>query len=452
MVIGISGTNLKELCKAGIQEIDLKKLKKAGIEKKPLGHDFVYRYPPSDKMPFMDLRRFIDDLNETDLSNGEIAFYLHLPFCTKICSYCHYSKQLAGSREIELYLKAVKKEISAYGELIKAQINLNSIFFGGGTPTLLKAEQLQDLLSFLSTELNLPLEKKEISIESSPETLQEEKLFALREAGFNRLSIGVQDLDDTVLKQCNRNHSREQALQAFDSARSAGFDNINIDLLYGLSGQTIESWEQTMQQISELKPESVTASDLRILPGAKFYSMRESAFASIEQMLAMYSLFVEKMLSAHYLQQFPYQFVKKGKEMQFLEQQWSNGSFIGFGQSSCSFIAKWDFNNAFPLKRYCEAVVGNGISAAMGKKLSKKEEMIRFAALGLKKSGINREHGGLNKKLFRQKFGLEIEEAFKGEIKKLRALELIENNANFLRLSKKGLFFHDETAKQFFEK
>jgi len=439
MVIGISAQELLEL-------------KKAGIEKKPLGHDFVYRYPPSDKMPFVNLKEFLHDLKKTDFSDQEIAFYLHLPFCTKICHYCHYSKQLAGSKEIELYAKAAKKEISAYRELIKGEIKLNSIFFGGGTPTLLKAGQLSDLLQALSTTFDLNLEKKEVSIESSPETLQEEKLFALREAGFNRLSIGVQDFNDAVLKQCNRNHGTKQALQAFDSARSAGFENINIDLLYGLPGQTIESWGQTMRQTSELKPESVTASDLRILPGAKFYNGEKKIFPNTGQMLEMYKIFVEKMLSMHYIQQFPYQFVKPGREMVFLEQQWSNASFLGIGQSSCSYMAKWDFNNAFPLKKYCEAVAEKGISAAMGKKLSKKEEMIRFAALGLKKSGVNREQSGINKKLFKEKLGLEIEEAFKGEIKKLRALELIEEKGNFLRLSEKGLFFHDETAKQFFEK
>jgi oxygen-independent coproporphyrinogen-3 oxidase len=138
--------------------------------------------------------------------------------------------------------------------------------------------------------------------------------------------------------------------------------------------------------------------------------------------------------------------------MVFLEQQWSNGSFLGIGQSSCSFIAGWDYNNAFPLKKYCAAVEQNKISAAVGKKLSAKEEMIRFAALGLKKCGINREQGGINKKLFKEKFGLEIEEAFKGEIQKLQALELIEKKGNVLGLSKKGFFFHDEIAKQFFEK
>ncbi len=429
---------------------ELLELRKAGIEKNPRDHDFVYRYPPSDKMPFIDLKRFIGNLEGADFAKEEIAFYLHLPFCTKICSYCHYSKQLAVSKEIELYAEAVKKEMSGYRELIKGEIKLNSVFFGGGTPTVLKAEQLSELLQSLSTTFDLNLEKKEISIESSPETLGEEKLFALREAGFNRLSIGAQDFDDAVLKQCNRNHGTKQALQAFDSARSAGFQNINIDLLYGLPGQTIESWEQTMQQISELKPESVTASDLRILPGAKFYSTDE-IFPSTGQMVEMYSLFAEKMLSMHYIQQFPYQFVKPGREMAFLEQQWSNGSFLGIGQSSCSFIAKWDYNNAFPLKKYCEAITDNKISAAMGKKLSKKEEMIRFAALGLKKCGINREQSGINKATFKKKFGIEIEGAFKEQIEKLLALGLIENKGDWLRLSGKGLFFHDEIGKRFFE-
>ncbi len=436
---------------AGIEKIDLTGLKRGGIEKKQFGHDFVYRYPASKAMPIINKESLFADLKETDFSAVQMAFYLHLPFCTSICSYCHYFKQLPSSSEIELCLKAMKKEIATYSEFIDSKTKPNSVFFGGGTPTLLKASQLNSLLQFLAESFEFGPGQAETTIESSPETLDEAKLFSLREDGFNRLSIGMQDFNDAVTKKCNRNHNREQALNAFDFAKSAGFRNINIDLIYGLPGQTAKLWKDTLAKISELKPQSVTASDLRILPGTRFYSVQRNEFPNVEQILGMYSLFVEEMLSLGYKQQFPYQFVKPGSEMRFLENQWSNGQFVGFRPSSCSYLAKWDYNNAFPLKKYLEFVAENKIAAAVGKKLGKGGEMIRFFALALKKSGINRPKSGINKKRFRQKFGLTVEEAFGKKIDKLKALGLIEDKGNWLGLSKKGLFFHDEIAKQFFQ-
>lgn len=431
-------------------EFFLKGLERHGIEKRQFGHDFVYRYPESAKMPVLSPTELKRELQGMDFTGQEMAFYLHVPFCTSICSYCHYFKQLATRQETEGYMKAAAAEIGNYRKLAKGKIELNSIFFGGGTPTILGEKQLAGLLGRLAEEFELSLEK-EISIESSPETLSEEKLFGLREAGFNRLSIGVQDFNDEVTRRCNRNHDRKQAVEAFDTARAAGFENINIDLIYGLPGQEKKHWGENMEKIEGVRPESVTASDLRVLPGTALYSAGREKFPKIRELLEMYSMFCEKMLSMNYIQQFPYQFVKRGKEMQFLELQWGSGSFIGIGPSSCSYIAGWDYNNAFPMENYTEAVAENGLGAAVGKKLSGKEEMVRFAALALKKSGANRENPGIGKGEFRKRFGVELEQAFKGQIEKLEKLELVESNAKSISLTGKGMFFHDEIAKQLFK-
>ncbi|MCX6799146.1 MAG: coproporphyrinogen-III oxidase family protein [Candidatus Diapherotrites archaeon] len=435
-----------------IRSVDLRALAKAGIEKKQFGHDFVYRYPPSAEMPAMGLERLKRELRASDFSGQRMAFYAHFPFCTSICAYCHYYKKIpAGRTEIESYLRAMEKEITAYGGLVKGSVGLDSVFFGGGTPTMLEPAQLGKVLDKIIGTFGLDAHNSEVSVESSPETLDEKKLFALGDAGFNRLSIGMQDFNDGILERCNRNHSAAQAAAAFDSARSAGFKNINIDLIYGLPGQTIGSWGKNLEKIGGLRPESITASDLRVLQGTGFFAKKKEEFPSVKKMLWMYSSFVEKMLSLGYVQQFPYQFVRSGKEMRFLENQWSNGQFVGFGASSCSFMGGWDYNNWFPLREYQQAVE-QGISAALGKKLGKLEMMIRMVSLGLKKSGLNRRKKGVDKKEFLKIFGLEIEEAFPAEIRKLESLGLLENSGHYLALGCKGLFFHDEAGKVFWEK
>ncbi len=433
-----------------MQLIDLEYLRGNGIEKRVFGHDFVYRFPESEQMPRLNPPELALDLGKTGQS--KLAFYFHIPFCTKFCNFCHYYKEaLPSGKIVEKYLIALKKELAVYRKLITSRVKVQSIFLGGGTPTLLKGEQLNDLLeSFAGI---FPFGRRtEVSIESSPETLSQEKLFALREAGFNRLSIGSQDFDENVLRASNRAHSPRQAEKAVENARSAGFENINMDLIYGLPRQSAKSWERTMQIARGIELESITASDLRVQRNTAFFSWKREQFPSVEEMRKMYHCFIETFLRGGYLQQFPYQFVKRGKEMQFLENQWNSGKFIGIGASSCSFASGWDYNNTFPLHRYLHAIEERGIAAALGKRLSREEEMKRFVALGLKKSGLNRENSGVGKKEFIDKFGVGINEMFEGVIEKLKEIGLIEENKNRIELSYNGLFFHDEVAREFMQK
>ncbi len=412
---------------------------------KSTNHVFVYRYPDSDYMPAMDISKFVSDAKKESKGTRSLAFYTHIPFCTSICNYCHYYKQLpAGEKEIEKYLKSLEKEIMIYKDLISGKVEVNSVLFGGGTPTLLKARQLNNLVEFLQSAFPMP-KKTETTIESSPETLSLEKLANLRQ-NFNRLSIGVQDFDDAILKACNRNHSKAKAIQAIKDARDAGFENINIDLIYGLPGQGIEGWEKTLDKIEEIRPESVTASDLRLYKGTKFFSENKNSFASEQELVEMHSMFLNKMNSLGYRQLFPYQFVKQGKKMKFLENQWNNNEFLGFGASSCSYFNEWDYNNVFPTAEYVEMVNETGFACAVGKKLSKQEQMIRHAALGLKNCA------GIDKNQFRQKFSKSFEEEFGKVVELLEELGLVENTERNIKLSRKGILFYDSVSRKFFPK
>jgi len=427
----------------GIEASCLEKLHKAGIAKS-MEHVFVYRYPGSDSMPAMDAGKFAGDLKKKE---RKLAFYMHIPFCTSICSYCHYFKELLGEgKAVQGYLDSLGKEIAAYRELVGEKLEVESVLFGGGTPTTLEAGKLNGLMGFLK-EMFAFGDRVEASIESSPETLSLEKLAELRQ-GFNRLSVGVQDFDDRVLKACNRNHSREQALKAIDDARNVGFGNVNIDLIYGLPGQGIEGWRKTLGEVEAIMPESVTASDLRIQKGTGFFGMDKAKFASEPELVTMHSMFLERMSELGYNQVFPYQFSLKGKEMRFLQNQWSSGEFMGFGASSCSYLSGWDYNNVFPVGEYVKRVSEQGLACAVGKKLSREEEMVRFVALGLKNVAL----GGVDKRRFGELFGLGIGERFGEVVRELEGLGLVENGERFLGLSNKGLLFYDAVSRKFFPK
>jgi len=427
---------------------DLKALKLEGIEKRLFGHDFVYRYPESRDMPLLGQAKLKEDLEKAGPCRP--AFYFHIPFCPKPCNFCHYYKESRFSQQaVENYFCSLEKELLAYREILKANVGACCVFFGGGTPTAIQATLLNSVLASLGRAFGIG-KGAEVSVESSPETISTEKLSLLRQGGFNRLSIGIQDFDGNVLRTCNRAHTAEQAEASVGVAREAGFGNINLDFIYGLPGQSQGGWGKAMEKALSLGPESITASDLRIQPNSVFFGWKKALFPSTQEMLRMYQSFAEVFMDAGYVQQFPYQFVKKGSEMRFLEQQWSSLPFIGVGASSCSFFAGWDYNNWFPLGAYSESVRGNGLGAAVGKKLTKRELMVRFAALNLKKSGLNRKRPGIDKMEFRKRFGIGLEEAFPGQLERLFGLGLLEERGKNVFLTGPGLFFHDEIARKFF--
>jgi oxygen-independent coproporphyrinogen-3 oxidase len=197
--------------------------------------------------------------------------------------------------------------------------------------------------------------------------------------------------------------------------------------------------------VEEIQPASVTASDLRVHKGTAFFSMEKGKFASEAELIEMHSAFIERMLSLGYEQSFPYQFVKKGFRMKFLENQWSNREFIGFGASSCSYFLGWDYNNFFPAERYFKQLEEKGLALAVGKRLSKREQMVRAMALGLKNAD------GVDKFSFKKNFGQGLEEIFGDKLKALEGLGLIESSGQKVRLSSKGVLFYDSVSRKFFE-
>ena len=199
----------------------------------------------------------------------KLGIYIHIPFCVRKCAYCDFLSAPAGEATRSAYVRALREEIRSAGELDEIYEGA-TVFFGGGTPSLLTGKELAGILDEVSRRLLLRSDA-EITVECNPGTLNREKLEIYKRAGINRLSIGLQSADNRELKTLGRIHTWEQFLESYESARAAGFTNINVDLMSALPGQTRKSWQETLQKVLVLNPEHISAYSLIIEEGTPFY-------------------------------------------------------------------------------------------------------------------------------------------------------------------------------------
>ena len=205
----------------------------------------------------------------------ELGVYVHIPFCIQKCKYCDFLSAPATDEVMECYVQGLLKQIDSFRNtelFLKNDYEAATVFLGGGTPSILKAEQIARILDRI-TDIFRCRKDTEVTLEANPGTLTEEKLKGFGAAGVNRLSIGVQATDNHMLNILGRIHTYEQFLSNYDMARKAGFSNINLDFMSGLPGQTLKQWEETMIKAARLGPEHISAYSLMIEPGTVFYQM-----------------------------------------------------------------------------------------------------------------------------------------------------------------------------------
>lgn len=212
------------------------------------------------------------------------SLYVHIPFCLKRCIYCDFVSWIYDPEKAAEYISALKKEILAIsyknypspnplpqGEGASGRV-FSTLFIGGGTPTALSADALRDLITHIFNRLSFA-DNYEATIEANPGTLNNEKLKAIREAGMNRISIGIQSFNDAELRLLGRLHNSSEAERAFHMVREAGFENIGIDLIYGIPGQSMESWNKTLERAVKLKPQHISAYELTVEEGTELHKL-----------------------------------------------------------------------------------------------------------------------------------------------------------------------------------
>ncbi len=291
--IGPSPLMLKAAAK--LQTLPLQQVKDAGIWRDRSTYFLNIAYPSMQAMNEVSATQVTSASPNT---NGRtVALYTHVPFCTAECYYCHYYKQFGKSKDhVDEYLDGVERELDAQEKRFGG-LQAASVYVGGGTPSYMNPDQIDRLFSAIKKHVAIP-EGIEISFEMHPESTTEDRLVVLKGHGVNRINIGVESFDDAILKEENRRHTAADAVAAFERAKAAGFRNINLDLIYGLKGQTVPSWERSLDTVTELKPASTTMYYLRLKRGTPEYNLWRrdpSTFPTDYEFALMHAMNFERM-------------------------------------------------------------------------------------------------------------------------------------------------------------
>ena len=290
----------------------------------------------------------------------------------------------------------------------------------------------------------------EITVEASPETLTRRTICTLLDCGVTRLSIGVQTFDNHLLGDvCKRRHTAEQATRAIGVAKAEGFENINIDLIYGLPDQNVESWEHTLEAACECRPASVSVYHLRIhpqTPMAKLASCEPSRFPSEQDNMVMYTMAVEKLEMVGYRRQFANKFTLSEDHLhrQLIDKRSREGELLGIGASSYSYLNHRVYYNHPDIQRYVDAIGNGELPAWRGRRLSEADRMIRLTILSLKSPN------GLDKQVFERTFGRPVESVFGQLVTKLNDLRLLKCDNRTIKLSDRGMLVVDEVCRKFY--
>lgn len=380
------------------------------------------------------------------------AAYVHIPFCLAKCHYCEFNSYPGMEASFAEYVRALELEISR----VSAASRLSTIYFGGGTPTMLTAEQLHGILRLLVDRFGL-IQDSEITIEANPGTVDSKKLSSLRNSGFNRLSLGVQSLDDAMLETLGRAHSVQDALEAYDLARKAAFDNISLDLMFALPGQNLEDWKRTLGRIVKLYPEHVSLYELSIEEGSRFAQVyaptfNSNAYASGKPVailpdenakVEMYQVTIDTLTAAGYEHYEVSNFARPGYRSRHNQVYWRNEPYYGFGAGATGYVDGVRYTNLKQPEDYMKAIARGDSPVETSEIVSRETSMGETIMLAL------RTKEGLHLQRFKKRYDAEVLDIYPCVISQLTQTGLLEVSSQSIRLTHKGLLLTDEVAEKF---
>lgn len=372
------------------------------------------------------------------------AAYIHIPFCHHICHYCDFNKVLMHRQPVGAYLSSLKKEMAMTLEKYPAD-SLQSVFVGGGTPTALDAAQLEFLVASIVEELPFS-PGVEYTFEANPGDLSPEKLRILKAGGVNRLSFGVQSFNDELLKSIGRSHRAEDVFSSIRAAQDLGFENISIDLIYSLPGQTLEDFKETLRTALDLELVHYSGYSLIIEPKTVFYNLMNKGKLHLpgeDAEARMYKLLMEEMERKGLSQYEISNFALPGYESRHNLTYWNNEEYYGFGAGAHSYVEGRRKSNYGPLKKYMDPLEKGELPWSDDHEVTAEERMEEEMFLGFRKTeGVSIRH-------FHKKFELDPLQLFQQEISELMVRELIEHEDGHLRLTRNGRLLGNEVFQAF---
>lgn len=363
------------------------------------------------------------------MSRRELALYIHIPFCQSKCAYCDFVSYPGQENVWESYVDALRKEMREWKDRL-FEYEAATIFLGGGTPSLLPSGMIESILDEVRSCVSLSPDA-EISMEANPGTLTMDKLKDCRKAGFNRLSIGAQSFEDRLLKSLGRIHTSRQIYESVDMARAAGFDNLNLDLMYALPGQEPADWRHTLDSAIMLKPDHVSAYSLIVEPGTPMagrVARGEAILPDDDQTNGMQRMAVKKLAEAGYVRYEISNFAQPGYACRHNLTYWLRGDYLGLGCAAHSMMAGWRFANPAGLHAYL-----SGERRIDVQQLSRTDAMEETLMLS------TRTCRGLDRAAWYQQFGEDFLTGRERQVRRLQSAGLIELSDDFLRLTLRGM-------------
>lgn len=357
--------------------------------------------------------------------------YIHIPFCSHKCDFCDFAA-FAGVDELSSeYCSVVAEEIRLRLQKDPNGEPLETVFFGGGTPGYVEPSLLAIILDSLRNECGIASDA-EISLETTPQTISIEKCKQWLSMGINRISIGIESLHDSELKAMGRDHTRAQALKGYETARAAGYENIALDLMYGLPEQTLHSWEQTLDDLLALKPEHLSAYGLTIAGNSPLlfrYPRNSEKYPNEESFVQMYSMLVEKCQSAGLPQYEIANFAKTELQSRHNLSYWNNMEYLAFGVSAHRYYRGVRSSNFRGLKKYMREFLESENVEVIDEKTRLQEAI--FLGLRLIK--------GINITEFVAKYGVNLLQTKRPKIDQYRELGFLDLHGDQLSLTQKGV-------------
>ena len=377
-----------------------------------------------------------------DRKEQELELYVHIPFCVRKCGYCDFLSGTAEESTREAYLLALAGEIRRAGQDAEG-CRAVSVFFGGGTPTVLTGGQLSRLLSEIKKSFRLAGDC-EITLEANPGTLDPEKLRLCREAGFNRISIGCQSADNRELRRLGRIHTWEEFLEGFRQAREAGFSNINVDLMSGIPGQTLVSWETSLRKTAELGPEHISAYSLILEEGTPFYKNREKLDLPDEDTERRMYERTGEILEEYGCRQYEISnYAREGYRCRHNLGYWTGREYLGLGLGASSLWRDTRFRNTDSMEEYLKDSGNLPKIRREEEKLSVSDRQSEYMILGLRLTE------GISLAGFRETFGTDVRKVWPGVLEKYEGYGLLEEAAGRLKFTGEGISLSNVVLAEF---
>ena len=367
---------------------------------------------------------------------NEFGIYVHIPFCKSKCYYCDFISFSSKENIWKKYIDALKKEIIYNSKKLKEK-EVTTIYIGGGTPSIIDSKDIVQLLQIIKENYKVK-GNCEITIEINPGTATEQKLTDYKEAGINRLSIGLQSTKNSLLKQIGRIHTYEQFLDTYNAARKVGFNNINIDLMLALPNQTLDDLKESLNDVIKLDPEHISVYSLILEEGTKLEQMiKENKVELLDDELEreMYWKVKDTLEENNYIHYEISNFSKKGYESKHNMNCWNQEEYIGFGLAAHSYIKNKRFSNIDNLENYIENIENGNFdkNIILHEEQTRKEEQKEYMMLGLRKIE------GVSIQEFKNKFIDNPIYVFRKELEELVNKDLLEIDLDSIKLTSKGL-------------